>query len=48
VVVISEETGHISIANEGKLYRNVSTDEMYEMLSQSTKVTKPTKGRKRK
>jgi len=48
VVVISEETGHISIAHEGRLYRNVSTDEMYEMLSQTKKVTKPAKGRKRK
>jgi diadenylate cyclase len=35
IIVISEESGHISIANEGRLYRNVSADEMYEMLSQS-------------
>jgi len=44
VVVVSEETGQISIANEGRLYRNVSADEMLEMLSQTPK----TRGRKRK
>jgi len=48
VIVVSEETGHISIANEGRLYRNVSADEMHEMLSQTKKVIRPMKVRKRK
>jgi len=43
VVVISEETGNISIAHEGRLYRNVSADEMSEMLSHAQTNYKPTK-----
>ena len=37
VVVVSEETGAISIANGGVLYRNLSVDAMRRMLLQSKK-----------
>ena len=46
VVVISEETGRISIAHEGRLYRNVSADEMSEMLSQDKRSYKSAKGKR--
>lgn len=40
IIIVSEETGNISIAKEGKLYGNVTADEMLEMLSKSDKMTK--------
>ena len=33
-IVVSEETGAISVANEGVLYSDVSTDKLEVMLSQ--------------
>lgn len=40
VIVVSEETGAISLARGGILYRNISTETLRSMLSQSTQVTK--------
>ena len=43
VVVVSEETGAISIANSGVLYRNLSIDAMRRMLLQGRKNQKKKK-----
>jgi diadenylate cyclase len=48
VIVVSEETGHISIANEGRLYRNVSADEMYEMMTVQKRPTRKVKSAARR
>ena len=40
VIVVSEETGAISMAQGGTLYRDVTTDSLRKMLSGSTKSTK--------
>ncbi len=40
VLVVSEETGAISMAQGGTLYRDVTTDSLRKMLSGSTKSTK--------
>lgn len=40
VIVVSEETGAISLAKEGRLYRNISTDTLRGMLSQTEKSVK--------
>ncbi len=43
VVIVSEETGYISYAHKGKLYRNVSEEELREFLTLTflPKKTKP-------
>ena len=43
IVVVSEETGAISIANSGVLYRNLSIDAMRRMLLQGRKNQKKKK-----
>ncbi len=43
VVVVSEETGDISIANSGVLYRNLSVEAMRRMLLQGKKSSKKKK-----
>ena len=43
IVVVSEETGAISIANGGVLYRNLSVDAMRRMLLQGKKSSKKKK-----
>lgn len=40
VIVVSEETGAISLARGGILYRNISNETLRNMLSQSTQSTK--------
>ena len=40
VVIVSEETGTISLARAGVLYRNLSIESLKSMLSQSSKIPK--------
>ena len=40
VVIVSEETGAISLARAGVLYRNLSIESLKSMLSQSSKIPK--------
>ena len=40
VIVVSEETGAISLARNGMLYRNISTETLRTMLSQTNKSMK--------
>jgi diadenylate cyclase len=47
-LVISEETGAISIAKDGKLYRNLSESETRNMLLAHIRPAKSRKGRKKK
>ena len=52
-LVVSEETGAISIAKEGKLYRNLSESEIRSMLVENLKpararIFRPSKSEKRK
>lgn len=35
IIVVSEETGHISVAHGGKLYRNLSPEKAARMISRS-------------
>ncbi|MDR2168145.1 MAG: diadenylate cyclase CdaA [Clostridiales bacterium] len=46
-LVISEETGAISIAKDGKLYRNLSESETRNMLLANIRPAKPRKRRKK-
>lgn len=39
VVVVSEETGAVSIAHDGKLYRNISEEKIRKMLFNERKLT---------
>ncbi|HCT64303.1 MAG TPA: TIGR00159 family protein [Lachnospiraceae bacterium] len=43
VIIVSEETGAISLARGGVLYRNISIDTLRSMLSQSNKTIKKKK-----
>ena len=38
-LIVSEETGHVSIAKAGKLYRNISKERMSNILRNNLKVT---------
>ncbi|MCL2396668.1 MAG: diadenylate cyclase CdaA [Defluviitaleaceae bacterium] len=44
-VVVSEESGYISIAKEGKLYRNLSENQIKDMLLENIKPSKSRKFR---
>ena len=50
IIVVSEETGAVSVAHSGKLYRNLSETELVKMISKGTKPSnkriKLWKGRK--
>jgi diadenylate cyclase len=48
VLVVSEETGSISIAQEGKLYRDLSENELKDMLLANIKPNKKARPRKNK
>ncbi|MDD5944892.1 MAG: diadenylate cyclase CdaA [Clostridia bacterium] len=39
IVVVSEETGYISLARGGVIYRNITPDELRKMLSEANKET---------
>lgn len=39
VVVVSEETGAVSVAHDGKLYRNISEEKIRKMLLDERKIT---------
>ena len=53
-VIVSEETGQVSLTKDGQLYRNVNSDKLRELLG-GTKISEKTqtvwdslrKGRKR-
>ena len=38
-LIVSEETGHVSIAKSGKLYRNISKERMINILRNNLKAT---------
>ena len=40
VIVVSEETGKISVARGGVLYRDLTTDQLKSMLSQQNQSAK--------
>ncbi len=41
VIVVSEETGTITVAHGGRLFRNLSGDELREMLLEGPPATAP-------
>ena len=43
-LIVSEETGDVSIAKAGKLYRNISKERMINILRSNLKVTTQEKG----
>ena len=43
-LIVSEETGDVSIAKSGKLYRNISKERMINILRSNLKVTTQEKG----
>jgi len=40
IIVVSEETGAVSIAHDGKLYRNLSESDVLKMISKGVKPTR--------
>ena len=40
IIVVSEETGAVSVAYSGKLYRNMSESEVIKMISKGVKPTR--------